>query len=293
MTELKFKRTIAFQADLLALTKDTESILFLSQAIFWGKRTQDAEGWFYKSIEEWKAEIAINRWKQREVRTFWRKIEVLEEAKIGSPPKIYFRVNLTKLQSLLTPDLTPNQDVQLLEKRTIDCSKNALLKVRKPNNQLLEKRTPNSTENVLLKCEKRTLLLIDTKITSKITTKNISQNDPVTDAICPVAEPGKPVMSPFEMFWNAYPKKTARKPCQQKWQAKKLDVIAEKLVMDINNRIQHHDPWRQGFIPNPLTYLNQERWEDEIEYAKGRNGNFKNKHYAGTHPDDIAWLSED
>jgi hypothetical protein len=292
VTELKFKRTIAFQADLSVLTKDIESILFLSQAIFWGKRTQDVEGWFYKTIEDWEAEVAIKCWKQRKIRAFWREMGVLEEAKIGAPPKIYFRVNLIKLHSLLTPDLTSNQDVQLLEKRTIDCSKSTLLKVRKPHNQLLEKQTRNSAENALLKCEKHTSLLIDTKITSKITTKNISQNDPITDATCLIAEP-EPVLSPFEMFWNAYPKKTARKPCQQKWQAKKLDVIAEKIVMDVNARIQYHNPWQQGFILNPLTYLSQDRWEDEIEYAKGRNENFKNKHYEGTHPGDIAWLSED
>ncbi|HHH31521.1 MAG TPA: hypothetical protein ENK57_24675 [Polyangiaceae bacterium] len=73
--------------------------------------------------------------------------------------------------------------------------------------------------------------------------------------------------SRFDAFWAAYPKKVGKKPCREKWRAKKLDRIADRIIADVERRKREHRPWLQGFVPNPLTYLNQERWEDEIEPA--------------------------
>ena len=72
----------------------------------------------------------------------------------------------------------------------------------------------------------------------------------------------------FEEFWSAYPKKCGKKPCRQKWELHKLDLIADRIIKDVELRKRVHRTWIEGFVPNPLTYINQERWEDEVEHVR-------------------------
>ena len=71
-------------------------------------------------------------------------------------------------------------------------------------------------------------------------------------------------MTPFERYWSAVPTKIARKLCADIWKRKRLDDKVEIILADIENRKRLDDRWLKGFIPNPATYLRQERWEDEI-----------------------------
>lgn len=71
--------------------------------------------------------------------------------------------------------------------------------------------------------------------------------------------------SRFSDFWEAYPNKTGKKPCEIKWKSRKLDRLADTIIADIRNRIENDRKWVEGFIPNPLTYINQDRWNDQIE----------------------------
>lgn len=77
---------------------------------------------------------------------------------------------------------------------------------------------------------------------------------------------GRP--SRFEDFWQTYPKKAKKKPAREIWQRKQLDSRADLLIADVQNRQQNDRRWLEGFIPDPTTYLNQERWDDEIEPPK-------------------------
>ena len=77
----------------------------------------------------------------------------------------------------------------------------------------------------------------------------------------------------FDLFWQAYPKKRKKKPAQEIWARKKLDSQAEVLLADINRRLIEDKRWRDGYIPDPTTYLNQERWNDEFEPESKSGGN--------------------
>ena len=70
----------------------------------------------------------------------------------------------------------------------------------------------------------------------------------------------------FDRWWRIYPKKVAKKPCRDKWRRMKPDP--DILVRDVQARIEHDEQWKQGYIPNPLTYLNQERFNDDISRPK-------------------------
>lgn len=68
----------------------------------------------------------------------------------------------------------------------------------------------------------------------------------------------------FEDFWKEYPvnRKVGKKPCMDKWGSKGLDKIADKIISHVKTMSQSKQ-WKEGFNPAPLTYINQERWEDD------------------------------
>lgn len=67
----------------------------------------------------------------------------------------------------------------------------------------------------------------------------------------------------FDEFWNLYPpvRKTNKKGCMEKWKAKDLDLIADKVIGYVKT-MKETKQWREGFVPAPMTLINQERWED-------------------------------
>jgi len=77
----------------------------------------------------------------------------------------------------------------------------------------------------------------------------------------------QPSASRFGDWWAVYPKRVGRKPAEQKWRSRGLDVFADALVADVINRIANDDGWQRGYIPDPCTYLNQDRWGDDIRTA--------------------------
>lgn len=68
----------------------------------------------------------------------------------------------------------------------------------------------------------------------------------------------------FDDFWAAYPRKVGKKTAREKWKTRRLDEQADMIIADIEARKRRHRPWLDGYIPNPTTYLNGERWDDEI-----------------------------
>ena len=75
----------------------------------------------------------------------------------------------------------------------------------------------------------------------------------------------------FNTFWKIYPKKQGKQPAQKSW--KKLNPSSELLTTILVAVEQHKKTvnWQKDngqFIPLPATWLNQRRWEDEIEVPK-------------------------
>jgi uncharacterized protein YdaU (DUF1376 family) len=74
----------------------------------------------------------------------------------------------------------------------------------------------------------------------------------------------------FNLFWEAYPKKQGdKKKALGAWKKNKLDLKAPEIIADVNRRKTDHAQWQdKQFIPYPTTYLNGERWNDEIEHLQ-------------------------
>jgi hypothetical protein len=67
----------------------------------------------------------------------------------------------------------------------------------------------------------------------------------------------------FEDFWYKYPKKVGKQEAIKAWKKAKPDILQ---VIDALNWQISSKQWQADngkYIPNPATYLNQGRWEDE------------------------------
>lgn len=78
---------------------------------------------------------------------------------------------------------------------------------------------------------------------------------------------GKEMKIGFEKFWNEYPRKVSRKKALAIWLKLKPSLeLADKIIASVRVQKQTKQ-WKENggqYIPHPTTYLNQERWEDEI-----------------------------
>lgn len=68
----------------------------------------------------------------------------------------------------------------------------------------------------------------------------------------------------FLKFWEAYPLKEGKKPSFVKWQKIKGKPDIDEILAKIEIQ-KKSEKWKKGFIPMPETYINQERWNDEIK----------------------------
>lgn len=70
----------------------------------------------------------------------------------------------------------------------------------------------------------------------------------------------------FEKFWKEYPKKIAKKEAEKAFYKKRpIDLTT---LMDGLAKWKKSEQWTKDkgrFIPHPTTWLNQERWNDEVE----------------------------
>ena len=71
----------------------------------------------------------------------------------------------------------------------------------------------------------------------------------------------------FADFWALYPRKQSKPAALKAWLALDPDDgLAIHILKDITDRCMHlWDNPKDPYIPYPSSYLNQRRWEDEIE----------------------------
>jgi len=104
-------RPIAFQRAFVSLGAGITGALMLSQAIYWSKRTDNADGWFYKTMEEWASETGMTRSEQESARKKLVSAGVLEEKKKGVPCRLFYRVNMDAIRTSLIAE-NPHSSLQ-------------------------------------------------------------------------------------------------------------------------------------------------------------------------------------
>lgn len=86
---------------------------------------------------------------------------------------------------------------------------------------------------------------------------------------------GNGLRARFERFWREYPRKVGKDAAWRWWSNRKPDEDLTAQMLASIGRARHSTDWQKDggqFIPHPKTWLNQGRWQDEIQPAKPATG---------------------
>lgn len=104
----------------------------------------------------------------------------------------------------------------------------------------------------------------------------------------------------FDKFWTEYPRKVAKVKAKKTWESlKPTDGVFEDIMRALHRQKQS-EQWRKDggqYIPHPTTWLNQRRWEDEMEDLthgadRGNNDDALRAAGAGEQADALDGFSE-
>jgi len=99
----------------------------------------------------------------------------------------------------------------------------------------------------------------------------------------------------FDQFWAIYPRKVGKKAALNIWTRLKPDKDLLEQILRAVEKQKKLDQWTKDggqFIPNPTTWLNQGRWDDELPKGNGQSrtviGKYArdNRYHAPEEPDD-------
>lgn len=102
----------------------------------------------------------------------------------------------------------------------------------------------------------------------------------------PYNPPSSPSLSPsprdvsradedrFSRFWAAYPRKVGKQAAKKSWSRLHPSEELTQAILQAVEAQKQSRQWRENngqFIPNPATWLNQGRWEDELPQGESSN----------------------
>ena len=93
-------RPIAFHRCFVDLTRKVAGALLLSQAIYWQRRCESKDGWWWKTAEDWLEETGLHRKEFESARRSCAPF--LQHERRDIPAKCYYRVDLDEVQSRLS-----------------------------------------------------------------------------------------------------------------------------------------------------------------------------------------------
>lgn len=69
----------------------------------------------------------------------------------------------------------------------------------------------------------------------------------------------------FDDFWAAYPRKTGKDAARRSWDRVVKRAPVEDVMAGLRSQLPGWEHAERRFIPHPTTWLNQGRWQDELE----------------------------
>lgn len=68
----------------------------------------------------------------------------------------------------------------------------------------------------------------------------------------------------FDKFWSEYPKKVGKAVAEKSWYKVNPPLTEVLTAIDVQKTTDQWTKDKGKFIPNPATWINQKRWEDEV-----------------------------
>lgn len=240
-------RPIAFHRCFVTITGSVTAAVMLSQAVYWSTRTQDPDGWFWKTQADWEEETGLTRREQETARKTLRNLGLIEENLAGVPATLHFKVNKVALKASMSKCAKPS----MAESAKLVCTK-----------------APN------LNGGKRQSLLCISENTTETTAET-------TDMVREDFE--KPQKLNFgELDWTEfcrrYPKRSGS---LNKAQAKGKFLALHKLGMgkQMLDGARRYSDWATAtgkagteLVAQMTTWLNGRRWEEDWDIPPPSNG---------------------
>lgn len=102
-------RPVAYYPMLAELTGSVAAALFLCQMLYWHDKGEDPGGWIYKTREEMTGETGLSRYEQESSRRNLKKLGFLEERYAGCPRKLYYRLDIDRINEVFEEFLLKKQ----------------------------------------------------------------------------------------------------------------------------------------------------------------------------------------
>lgn len=170
-------RPIAYHRVFVQFAGVTGAVM-LSQAIYWSEKTNDRDGWFWKTIEEWEEETGLTR---REQETARRRLGGVMKCELrGIPARLFFRVDFEALEKILIHNnMNKNDDDLSFDDNSLSLS--AKLGCTNPTNKDGGKRQAGMAESAVLI---QRLPETTTEITAHTRTGNGPVKPATSGAVC-------------------------------------------------------------------------------------------------------------
>lgn len=97
-------RPVGYSANLARVAGDAKAGLLLSQLMYWtrvGTEIEPQGGWISKTREQWTLETGLSRCEQESARLTLLELGLIEEARVGMPARLAFRVRLGAVSTSL------------------------------------------------------------------------------------------------------------------------------------------------------------------------------------------------
>lgn len=229
-------RPIAYHRILAEIAGSVGGGVFLSQCIYWTKRTTLPDGWFYKTADEWYDETYLTRREQETIRKRLVSINILKEEKRGVPAKLHYKINVSAIEKYTLIHLDTLRHTDVNEDVQASFDKSAKLGSPETPNLLQQKRQSN-TETT-------------SETTAETTEVYIS------------------AQSEFDQFWEAYPKRpnNPRKKAMAAYLKARKNVSQKQLLEAVGLYAAYMAGEDPKFIAMASTWLNDERWN--CDYSK-------------------------
>lgn len=110
-----------------------------------------------------------------------------------------------------------------------------------------------------------------------IMSNELCNNPPVVPPEGDEAEPAPkdPKVTGFDEFWQSYPHKVGKKAALSAWKKLKPNAGLRAKIMESLETQKSSQQWRREngrYIPNPSTWLNQGRWDDQLDQVNTSKG---------------------
>jgi hypothetical protein len=118
-------RPIAYHRCFVTLTGSVKAAILLSQAMYWQQRAKQADGWWYKTAEEWQEETGLTRHEQETARKDCEPF-LMSDLR-GVPATLYWKVNEDAIMKALFDDNSKSsftESVKLDSRKQSNINKN-------------------------------------------------------------------------------------------------------------------------------------------------------------------------